>query len=66
MPDAVLYLIVEEAARRVNRPEFARVVHMQGFCASLARTIAELSAAGCDSARLAACLPDAPLSAVAA
>src|ERR1035437_990855 len=25
-PDTVLYLIVEEAARRVNRPEFARVV----------------------------------------
>ena len=62
-PDSVLYLIVEEAARRVNRPEFARVVHMPGFCASLARTIGEFSSAGCDSARLAACLPEAPLSA---
>jgi ATP-dependent helicase/DNAse subunit B len=62
-PDSVLYLMVEEAARRVNRPEFARVVHMPGFCASLARTIGEFSSAGCDSARLAACLPEAPLSA---
>ncbi len=63
VPDAVLYLIVEEAARRVARPEFARVVHLPGFCASLARTMAEFSSAGCDSARLAACLPEAPLSA---
>jgi ATP-dependent helicase/DNAse subunit B len=71
VPDAVLYLMVEGAALRVNRPEFARVVQMPGFCASLARAIAEFSAAGCDSARLAACLPaglpaclhDAPLSA---
>jgi len=60
-PDAVLYLIVEDAARRVNRAEFARVVEMPGFCARLARTIAEFSAAGCDSARLAGCLPGAPL-----
>jgi ATP-dependent helicase/DNAse subunit B len=67
VPDGVLYLMVEEAALRVNRPEFARVVRMPGFCASLARAIAEFSAAGCDSARLAACLSaclhDAPLSA---
>ena len=62
-PDSVLYLIVEEAARRVARPEFARVVHMPGFCASLARTIGEFSSAGCDSARLVSCLPEAPLSA---
>ena len=62
-PPRYLYLIVEEAARRVNRPEFARVAHMPGFCASLARVIGEFSSAGCDSARLAACLPDAPLSA---
>jgi ATP-dependent helicase/DNAse subunit B len=61
--DSVLYLIVEEAARHVNRGEFARVVHLPGFCASLARTISEFSSAGCDSARLAACLPEAPLSA---
>src|SRR5690348_1539859 len=39
VPDTVLYLIVEEAARRVNRAEFARVVHMPGFCAALARAI---------------------------
>jgi ATP-dependent helicase/DNAse subunit B len=57
VPDAVLFLMVEEAALRVQRPEFARVVRMPGFCASLARAIAEFSAAGCDSAGLAACLP---------
>jgi ATP-dependent helicase/DNAse subunit B len=59
--EAHLYLIVEAAARRVNRPEFARVAHMPGFCASLARSIEELSSAGCDSARLARCLPRTPL-----
>ena len=63
VPESVLYLIVEAAARRVDRPEFARVVEMPGFCASLARATAEFSSAGCDSVRLAACLPDAPLSA---
>lgn len=63
VPDSVLYLMVEEAARRVNRPEFTGVVDMPGFWASLARTIGELSSAGCDSTRLAACRPDAPLSA---
>src|SRR5438105_8536114 len=63
VPETVLYLIAEEAAARVNRPEFARVVRMPGFSAALARTIAEFSAAGCDSARLAASQPDAPLSA---
>jgi ATP-dependent helicase/DNAse subunit B len=62
-PDTVLHLIVEEAARRVNRPEFAGVAHMPGFCASLTRTIAEFSAAGCDSARLASSLPESPLAA---
>jgi ATP-dependent helicase/DNAse subunit B len=59
--DAVLYLLVEDAVRRVNRPEFARVAHFPGFCAALARGIAEFASAGCDSARLARCLPDAPL-----
>jgi ATP-dependent helicase/DNAse subunit B len=63
VPETALHLIVEAAARRLNRPEFARVVHMPGFSASLARTISEFSSAGCDSARLAAHLPDAPLSA---
>jgi len=62
-PDTVLYLMVEEAARRVNRPEFAGVAHMPGFCASLARSIGEFSSAGCDSARLASSLPEAPLGA---
>jgi ATP-dependent helicase/DNAse subunit B len=49
----LLYLIVEEAASRVNRPEFARVVRLPGFCAALARTMEELSSAGCDAERLA-------------
>jgi ATP-dependent helicase/DNAse subunit B len=62
-PDTVLYLLVEEAARRVDCPEFAGVVHMPGFCASLARTLAELSSAGCDSARLASSAPESPLGA---
>jgi len=62
-PDPVLYLLVEEAARRVNCAEFAQVVDTPGFCAALARTILEFSSAGCDSARLAGCLPDAPLAA---
>ena len=60
-PDTVLYLVVEDAARRMNRPEFARVVEMPGFCARLAGTIAEFSSAGCGSKRLATSLPDAPL-----
>lgn len=51
--DPLFYLIVEEAARRVNRPEFLRVVRLPGFCAALARTMEELSSAGCDSERLA-------------
>jgi ATP-dependent helicase/DNAse subunit B len=59
--DAHMYLIVETAVKRVNRPEFARVAHMPGFCASLARTVAELSAAGCDAASLARRLPRTPL-----
>lgn len=62
-PEPVLYLLVEEAAAHVNRPEFRRVARLPGFCASLARTIGELSSAGCDSARLAACLPETPLAA---
>ena len=56
-----LRLIVEGAARRVGRPEFARVADTAGFCNSLAGTLEEFSSAGCDSARLAECLPDAPL-----
>ena len=62
-PDAVTYLIVEQAARRVNRPEFARVADMPGFYASLARTMTEFSSAGCTSLRLARRLPEAPLAA---
>jgi ATP-dependent helicase/DNAse subunit B len=58
---AVLHLVVEEAAQRVARPEFSRVTRFHGFCNSLARTIDEFASAGCDSARLAECLPDAPL-----
>ena len=37
-PDSVLYLLVEDAVARVNRPEFRRVATMPGFCAALART----------------------------
>lgn len=51
--EPLLYLIVEEAARRVDRPEFARVAGMPGFCAALARSMEELSSAGCDAERLA-------------
>src|SRR5271165_6438383 len=51
--DPLLYLIVEEAARRVDRPEFARVAGLPGFCAALARTMEELSSAGCGAERLA-------------
>ena len=56
-----LYLMVEAAAGRARRPEFARVAHMPGFCASLARAIEEFSSAGCDSARLARHLPASAL-----
>jgi ATP-dependent helicase/DNAse subunit B len=62
-PAAVLALLAEQAALRVDRPEFARVAHLPGFCRSLGGTIEELSSAGCDSHRLAACLPPGPLSA---
>lgn len=61
--EPVLYLIVEEVARRVARPEFAKVAALPGFCASLAREIANFSSAGCDAARLRASLPDTPLGA---
>jgi ATP-dependent helicase/DNAse subunit B len=57
----VLYLIVERAVRRVNRAEFARVAHLPGFCAALARTIGEFSSAGCDSLRLEQARVEAPL-----
>jgi ATP-dependent helicase/DNAse subunit B len=59
--DPVLYLLVEQAARKVARPEFTRVVDLPGFCASLKRVIDEFAAAGCDSARLSDALPDEPL-----
>jgi len=61
--ESTFYLIVEEVARRVGRREFASVADTPGFCASLARTIEEFSSAGCDSARLAECLPETPLAA---
>jgi ATP-dependent helicase/DNAse subunit B len=59
--DALLYLLTEEGVRRVKHPDFARAADLTGFSASLARTIEEFASAGCDSSRLAACLPDAPL-----
>ena len=61
VPDAAFPVLVEEAVRKIARPEFAAVAQLPGFCASLARAIAEFSSAGCDSARLARNLPDAPL-----
>jgi ATP-dependent helicase/DNAse subunit B len=60
-PDAVVYLLVEDAARRAGRPEFARVADTPGFYASLTAAINEFASAGCDSAQLALHLPDAPL-----
>ena len=60
---ATFYLIVEQAVERANRREFARVARLPGFCSTMARTISEFSSAGCDSARLAESLPDAPLAA---
>jgi ATP-dependent helicase/DNAse subunit B len=60
-PGAVVYLLVEEAAKRAGRPEFVRVADTPGFYASLTRTINEFASAGCDSALLARHLPDAPL-----
>ena len=60
-PDAVICLMVEEAAKRAARPEFARVADTPGFYASLTRSINEFASAGCGSARLAGHLPEAPL-----
>src|ERR1700704_629325 len=57
---AVLYLLVERAAHRIARPEFARVLSTPGFCAALTRAIEEFSSAGCDSARLERALPSTP------
>jgi ATP-dependent helicase/DNAse subunit B len=62
-PDSVVYLAVEGAVRRIDRPEFRPVAHFPGFCAALARTLAEFSSAGCDSQRLRRNLPDAALAA---
>src|SRR5439155_26875457 len=59
--DAVLQLLVEQAVERVARPEFARVVGLAGFSASLKRGIDEFAEAGCGASKLAAALPDAPL-----
>ena len=60
-PDAVVHLMVEEAARRAGRPEFARVADTIGFYSSLTKTINEFASAGCDSEQLTQHLPDAPL-----
>ena len=61
VPEAVLHLLVEEAARRAGRPEFAAVAHFPGFSAALVEGIGDFASAGCDSARLARALPNAPL-----
>ena len=57
-PDSVVYLAVEEAVRRVNRPEFRQVADLAGFCSSLARISQPVSSAGGDSQRLRRNLPD--------
>ena len=62
-PDSVVYLAVEEAVRRIDRPEFRQVARFAGFSSALARTLLEFAAAGCDSQRLRRNLPDAPLAA---
>jgi ATP-dependent helicase/DNAse subunit B len=59
--EPLLYLIVEQAAAEIARPEFARVAGMAGFSAALARTINEFSSAGCSAERLERHLPDTPL-----
>src|SRR5690348_15254032 len=51
-PQPVVYLLVEEAVRRINRSEFVQVGETPGFCASLARTIEEFASAGCRATRL--------------
>jgi ATP-dependent helicase/DNAse subunit B len=61
VPRPVLHLLTDEASRRVGHPDFARVVNLPGFSARLADTIHEFAGAGCDSARLGAHLPEAPL-----
>src|ERR1017187_10005531 len=62
-PEAVVYLLVEQVARRLRRPGFARVVDAGGFGSALAGTVEEFASAGWDGARLAECLPDTPLGA---
>ena len=62
-PDSVVHLAVEDAVRRIDRPEFRQVAHFAGFCAALERTLADFSSAGCDSQRLRRSLPDTPLAA---
>jgi ATP-dependent helicase/nuclease subunit B len=59
--EPLLHLLVEEAVKSTARPEFACVAGMPGFCASLARTIGEFSAAGCGAERLRVHIPDTPL-----
>jgi ATP-dependent helicase/DNAse subunit B len=61
VPEHLLHFTVEQAVKQAARAEFARVAAMSGFCSSLARTIAEFSAAGCDAGRLTDHLPDTPL-----
>jgi ATP-dependent helicase/DNAse subunit B len=61
VPPPVLHLLTAEAARRVAHPDFARVVDLPGFSGRLAGAVHEFSGAGCDPARLAQHLPEAPL-----
>jgi ATP-dependent helicase/DNAse subunit B len=64
-PASLVYLLVEDAVRRLKPAGFARMAGPQGvlpgFCASLARTVEEFASAGCRASRLKTTLPDAPL-----
>src|SRR4051812_41689068 len=60
IPPASFHLLVEHVARRLQPPEFARVLRTPGFSAALAQTVEEFSSAGCDPTRLERSLPRTP------
>src|SRR5579863_1088010 len=55
------HLLVEQAVRRLNLAEFAKVAHLAGFHAKLAAVIEECSAAGVDARALRRFLPETTL-----
>ena len=54
------YLLVEQVARALAPPEFARVLRTPGFTAALAQAMEEIASAGCDATRLERALPNTP------